>query len=111
MRKTANGPAKAKKSDLSEDYFDQLIEHLKDPREAAAYLEAALEDGDREALLMAMRHVATAHGGMTAIAQQTGLSRESLYRAFSKRGNPTVATLSSVLNVTGLRLSIQPLGA
>ena len=46
MRKTANSPAKAKKSDLSEDYFDQLIEHLKDPREAAAYLEAALRSED-----------------------------------------------------------------
>ena len=45
---------------------------------------------------------------MTAIAQQTGLSRESLYRAFSKRGNPTVATLSSVLAATGLRLSVLP---
>ena len=38
---------------------------------------------------------------MTTIAQQTGLSRESLYRAFSKRGNPTVATLTSVLAATG----------
>jgi len=73
----------ARKSDPSEDCFVQLIEHLEDPREAAADLEAALEDGDREALLMAMRHVVAAHGGMTAIAQQTGLSRESLYRASS----------------------------
>ncbi|MBP6406113.1 MAG: putative addiction module antidote protein [Proteobacteria bacterium] len=92
----------------ADDYASQLIEDLKDPVEAAAYLEAALEEGDREALLVAMRHVAAAHGGMAAIAQQTGLSRESLYRAFSKRGNPTVATLSSVLAATGLRLSVQP---
>ncbi len=91
-----------------ESYTDQLVEDLKDPVEAAAYLQAAIEEGDREALLIAMRHVTAAHGGMTAIAQQTGLSRESLYRAFSKRGNPTVATLSSVLAATGLRLSVQP---
>lgn len=89
-------------------YTDQLVEDLKDPVEAAAYLQAAIEEGDREALLVAMRHVTAAHGGMTAIAQQTGLSRESLYRAFSRRGNPTVATLSSVLAATGLRLSVQP---
>jgi probable addiction module antidote protein len=57
---------------------------------------------------MAMRQVAAARGGMTAIAQQTGLSRESLYRAFSKRGNPTVTTLSSVLAAAGLRLSVLP---
>ena len=92
----------------AESYTDQLVEDLKDPVEAAAYLQAAIEEGDREALLVAMRHVTAAHGGMTAIAQQTGLSRESLYRAFSKRGNPTVATLSSVLAATGLRLSVQP---
>lgn len=91
-----------------ESYTDQLVEDLKDPVEAAAYLQAAIEEGDREALLIAMRHVTAAHGGMTAIAQQTGLSRESLYRAFSKQGNPTVATLSSVLAATGLRLSVQP---
>lgn len=92
----------------AESYTNQLVEDLKDPVEAAAYLQAAIEEGDREALLVAMRHVTTAHGGMTAIAQQTGLSRESLYRAFSKRGNPTVATLTSVLAATGLRLSVQP---
>jgi probable addiction module antidote protein len=92
----------------AESYTDQLVEDLKDPIEAAAYLQAAIEEGDREALLVAIRHVTAAHGGMTAIAQQTGLSRESLYRAFSKRGNPTVATLTSVLAATGLRLSVQP---
>lgn len=92
----------------AESYTDQLVEALKDPVEAAAYLQAAIEESDREALLVAMRHVTAAHGGMTAIAQQTGLSRESLYRAFSRRGNPTVATLTSVLAATGLRLSVQP---
>jgi probable addiction module antidote protein len=109
MHKKTTSPARADAPAVgADDYSAQLIEDLKDPVEAAAYLEAALEEGDREALLVAMRHVAAAHGGMTAIAQQTGLSRESLYRAFSKRGNPTVATLSSVLAATGLRLSVQP---
>jgi probable addiction module antidote protein len=90
------------------DYSSLLIESLKDPVEAAAYLEAAISEGDRHALLLALRNVAAAHGGMAAIAEQTGLSRESLYRAFSARGNPTVATLSNVLSATGLRLSVQP---
>jgi probable addiction module antidote protein len=90
------------------DYAPQLIEALKDPIEAAAYIEAAIAEGDHQALLLAIRNVAAAHGGMAAIAQQTGLSRESLYRAFSARGNPTVATLSNVLAATGLRLSVQP---
>lgn len=90
------------------DYTPQLLEDLKDPAEAAAYIEAAIQEGDRDGLLMAMRQVAAANGGMASIAAQTGLSRESLYRAFSKRGNPTVSTLSSVLAATGLRLSVQP---
>jgi probable addiction module antidote protein len=90
------------------DYITQLLEELKDPAEAAACIEAAILEGDRDGLLMALRQVAAANGGMASIAEQTGLSRESLYRAFSKRGNPTVSTLSSVLAATGLRLSVRP---
>lgn len=92
----------------ADDYTTQLLEDLKDPAEAAAYIEAAILEGDRDGLLIALRQVAAANGGMASIAEQTGLSRESLYRAFSKRGNPTVSTLSSVLAATGLRLSVQP---
>jgi probable addiction module antidote protein len=91
----------------ADDYTTGLLEDLKDPVEAAAYLEAALQDGDRQALLVAMRQVAAACGGMTAIATQTGLSGESLYRAFNKHGNPTVSTLPSVLAAARLRLSVQ----
>jgi DNA-binding phage protein len=58
----------------ADDYSAQLIEDLKDPVEATAYLEAALEERGREALLVAMRNVAAAHGGTTAIAQQAALS-------------------------------------
>jgi probable addiction module antidote protein len=90
------------------DYTTQLLEGLKDPAEAAAYIEAAIQEGDRDGLLVALRQVAAANGGMASIAEQTGLSCESLYRAFSKRGNPTVSTLSSVLAATGVRLSVQP---
>lgn len=103
---TSKKSAAAKVS--ASDYTTQLLEDLKDPAEAAAYIEAAILEGDRDGLLMAMRQVAAANGGMASIAEQTGLSRESLYRAFSKRGNPTVSTLSSVLAATGLRLSVQP---
>jgi probable addiction module antidote protein len=71
-------------------------------------MEAAILEGDRDGLLMALRQVAAANGGMASIAEQTGLSRESLHRAFSKRGNPTASTLSSVLAATGFRLCVQP---
>lgn len=109
MHKKSSKAAAAALPDVGADnYIAQLIEDLKDPAEAAAYLEAALQEGNQEALLLAMRQLAAARGGMTAIAQQTGLSRESLYRAFSKRGNPTLTTLSSVLAAAGLRLSVLP---
>lgn len=107
-KKSSNAAAAALPDVGADNYIAQLIEDLKDPAEAAAYLEAALQEGNQEALLLAMRQLAAARGGMTAIAQQTGLSRESLYRAFSKRGNPTLTTLSSVLAAAGLRLSVLP---
>lgn len=60
-------------------YQRDLIEALKDPSEAAAYLNAAIEEGDRAAFLLALRNVAEAHGGMTTIAEKAHLNRESLY--------------------------------
>lgn len=89
-------------------YQDDLIEALKDPREAAAYLNAAIEEGDRAVFLLALRNVAEAHGGMAAIAEKAHLNRESLYRAMSQRGNPELKTLAAVLHAVGLKLTIEP---
>jgi len=61
-------------------YQEDLIESLKDPREAAAYLNAAMEDGDRALFLLALRNVAEAHGGMSSVSQKAQLNRESLSR-------------------------------
>lgn len=76
---------------------------------ASAYLHAALEQLDEEggevALLTALRHIVEARGGFADIAERAGLSRESLYRALSVNGNPTLRTLASVLRATGLKLS------
>ena len=92
--------------------FDEiLIESMReDPAYADELLAVAMEEineqGGREALLTALRCYAEAKG-MSAIAQETGLSRESLYRALSSRGNPTLKTLLGVLNALGLRLSLE----
>ena len=59
-------------------YQEDLIESLRDPCEAAAYINAALEEGDRAAFLLALRNVAAAHGGIAAFAKKTNLSWESL---------------------------------
>lgn len=90
------------------EYQKDLIESLKDPQEAAAYLNAALEEGDRESFLLALRNIAEANGGMKAVADKAHLNRESLYRTLSRRGNPEVKTLFTLLHGVGLRLSITP---
>ncbi|SKA22064.1 probable addiction module antidote protein [Trichlorobacter thiogenes] len=90
------------------DYQRDLIEALKDPTEAAAYLNAALEEGDKETFLLALRNIAEANGGMKAVAEKAHLNRESLYRTLSRRGNPEIRTLFNLLHVVGLRLSVTP---
>ena len=85
-----------------------LLEWLKDSENAAAYIEAVIEDGDPAALLQALRNIAEARGGIAQIARKTGLNREALYRALSKRGNPQLKSLAAILDATGLRLSITP---
>ena len=89
-------------------YQEDLIEALKDPREAAAYLNAAIEEGDRELFLLALRNVAEARGGMTALSQKSKLNRESLYRMLSKNGNPEIKNILTLLRAMGLKMSIEP---
>ena len=92
----------------SRSYKEGLLERLKDPQEAAAYLDAALEDGETEVFLLALRDVAEARvGGMTTLAQQTGLNRETLYRTLSEKGNPELASLDKLLHAVGLRLAVE----
>lgn len=88
-------------------YQKDLIESLKDPCEAAAYLNAAIEEGDRAVFLLAIRNVAEANGGMAAVAKKAKLSRESLYRMLSNKGNPEIKSLTTLLHTMGLRLSIE----
>jgi probable addiction module antidote protein len=91
----------------SKCYIEGLIERLSDPREAAAYLDAALEEGDRPAFLLAVRHVIDALGGMSQIARRTGLNREHLYRVLSEQGNPELNSLEKLLKALGLRLAVE----
>jgi probable addiction module antidote protein len=87
------------------------IEELREDREyAVATLQVAMESLDnpeeRAGGLLALRAVAEAYGGLGAVAAQAGISRESLYRALSPKGNPTLKTLVAVLKTLGLRLSV-----
>ena len=90
----------------SELYEDGLKEDLQDPEEAAAYLNAAIEDGSQAAFLLALRDVAEARGVAT-VAHQAVLNRENAYRILSEKGNPQLASLMALLDVMGLRLAIE----
>ena len=82
-----------------------VAEHLRTPEEMAAYLDAWLEEApdDVGGLARALGDIARAKG-MTQVAKETGLSRESLYRALSADGNPSFATVLKVTKALGLRL-------
>lgn len=88
------------------DYRDSLLRSLKDPREAEAYLNAALEENDPGLLLLALRNVAEARGGMLRTARKAGLNRENLYRMLSKAGNPRLDSLTQLLDAMGFRLTV-----
>ncbi|MFW6332665.1 MAG: addiction module antidote protein [Thermodesulfobacteriota bacterium] len=91
---------------ITEKYEKNLLEDLLDPTEAAEYLKAAIEEGDQENFLMALRDVANAKG-ISEIAREANLNRENLYRILSNKGNPKLASLASVLRSLGLRLSVE----
>lgn len=78
-------------------------EHLKSEEDMAAYLEAALEEGEPSLVAAALGDIARAKG-MTALARDTGLARESLYKALSPTGNPELATIMRVVEALGLKL-------
>jgi probable addiction module antidote protein len=95
----------------SRPHDEAVVKLLKDdPDFATAYLGAALDESDQPggqaALLAALRHIAEAQG-MASVAERAGIPRESVYRALSPRGNPTLKTLLALLNATGLRLGVQ----
>ena len=91
---------------VTERYVEGLMDSLKNPEEAAAYLNTALEDGSQEVFLMALRDVAEARG-ISRIARKAKLNRENLYRVLSKKGNPQLASLRSILKSVGLELAVE----
>lgn len=104
--------SKAKILKNTASYHDELIESLKNPKEANMYLRIAMEeyqeDGDTETLLVALRNIAEARGGMSQLAKRTHLNRQNLYHILSKKGNPTLDTFGLILKGLGYKLSIQP---
>ncbi len=100
MPKTA-----AKKSTKTKTTRYDVAEHLRTPKEMAAYLDAWLEEApdDAAGIARALGDIARAKG-MTQVAKDAGLSRESLYRALSAEGNPSFATVLKVARALGVKL-------
>lgn len=88
-------------------FEDYMVKSMKDPVEAAAYIEAAMELDDPTALLVALRQVAKAHG-MAEVARRANVGEKTLFKSLSETGNPTIATVHKVLHAVGLRLSVTP---
>ena len=87
-------------------YVDGLRQALLDPAEAAAYLDAALAEGDMDVFLLALRDVAEARG-MAQAARTARLNRENLYRMLAANGNPQLSSLNALLHSLGLRLAVE----
>ena len=98
------GQREKMKQDTKQD--DWLFEQLKDANFAAEFLNVASEDDDPKTYLTALRKVVEARGGFASTAEKAQLSRETLYRTLSVRGNPTIKTLNAVLKATGLKFSV-----
>jgi probable addiction module antidote protein len=105
--KTARRVSRRRKT-RSYDAF--LKKQLKDPELAAEYLSAAVLEASLEGFLVALKNVAEAHGGIGVLARETKLNRQSMYKMFSARGNPTVASLFTVLQALGLEMAVTTQG-
>ena len=90
----------------TKNYKAHLLKELQDPEEAAAYLDACLEDDDIHVFLLALKDVAEARGGMSKLANNSSLSRQSLYRTLSNTGNPKLSSVFSILSSLGLEVHI-----
>lgn len=80
-----------------------------DPILALEVINGILADGDQAELLITLRQMAQAFGGVQAVAEQAHLNPTQLYRTLSPKGNPALSSLSAILKAMGLRLAVQPL--
>ena len=90
------------------DIHESLDHELRDPEYATLYLNDALQSGSPEEFYLALRNIIRANQGMSKIAAETELGRESLYKALSESGNPQFSTIYKIVSSLGFQISIQP---
>lgn len=93
------------------DFDDFLMEWLREPEHAATFLNAVLGGDSREYFLPALRSVARAWGGLSLLADVSDISRTTIYRTLSRRGNPDFRKITAMLDSLGLRLRVEPVAA
>jgi len=99
------------KRPASRSHEDATVESFRrDPSFAADYLNGVLADGDEQELMVALRRVAEAFGGVSKLADKAKLNATTLYRTLSPKGNPELRSMNSMLNAMGLRLAVRPIG-
>ncbi len=90
----------------SKDFKVGLLKRLKDPEYAAGYLADVLESESQEAFLIAVKNVLEARSeNITNFSKKSGLSRQAVYHALSKRGNPRLSTLNQILKAAGIKIT------
>ncbi len=85
-------------------YLPFLHQRLRDPEYALGYLNACLDDDDESVFLLALKDVATAHGGLAKLAKKAKMNREHLFRMLSKRGNPEMRSLQKIAGAFGWKI-------
>lgn len=95
---------------MSRSHEEATIESFRnDPAFAAEYLNAILEDGDQDELMLALRRMSEAFGGVQKLARTARLNANTLYRALSSKGYPELKSLRAVLRAMGMQLTVRPL--
>jgi len=89
------------------NHHEDLLKRLADPKYAAGYLNACLEDEDEGTFLLALHNVAQVHGGLAQLAKRTKLNREHLFRMLSKKGNPQLHSLRQIAGALGYKFTIR----
>jgi len=98
-----------RKTILSRGHEAATVEGFrKDPAFAAEYLNAVLADGDQDEVMLALRRLSQAFGGITKVAKTTDLNATTLYRTLSVKGNPELKSLTALLLAPGMQLAVRP---
>ena len=101
-RKVKSAPVRSREEATIETF-------RKDPQFAAEYLNAVLEDGEQEEVMVALRRLSKAFGGIQKLAEDAELNATTLYRTLSSKGNPALKSLTALLRAMGLQLAVRPL--